>query len=120
MAGKPAGSGQAAAKKETPAMTGGRPSEDQINAWKQKHGAVHQLTADGYLLIIREPLTKDLERAFAADPKKNKAFNFNRSIIENCKLYEDAGARDDDRRLKKYFFAIDSIVDMEEAEVKKL
>ncbi len=105
-------------KKET--IVGGRPTPEIIKDWKEKYGDVSVLEADGYEIYLREPKTADIERALAADPKGKKAFNFNRSIIENCKLYEDAGARDDDKRLRKFFNAIDNLISLEEATVKKL
>lgn len=99
---------------------GGRPTPEIIAQWKEKHGELFQLEAEGKIIVLREPNTADIERALAADPKGKKAFNFNRSLIENCKLYEDAGARDDDKRLRQFFNALDQIIELKEASVKKL
>ncbi|MAX81749.1 MAG: hypothetical protein CL843_16425 [Crocinitomicaceae bacterium] len=99
---------------------GGRPTPELLEEWKKKYGRIHQLKVGEFIMILREPKTVDIERALAADPKGKKVFNFNRSIIENCKLYEDAGAREDDKRLQRFFNAIDQIIDMQEADVKEL
>ncbi|MDB0600692.1 hypothetical protein PL373_05945 [Tenacibaculum maritimum] len=97
-----------------------RPTQEQIKAWKKEHGALHQITVEDSIIILREPKIKDLERAMAADPKNKKKFNFNRSIIENCKLYEDPGAMNTDARILAVFAELDELIPEAEASTKKL
>lgn len=97
-----------------------RPTKEQIAAWKKEHGAVYQIDVDGKILILRQPTIQDLERAMAADPKRKKPFNFNRSIHTNCRLYEDPGFSSDDQVLLSAYAEFDQIIEMREAELKKL
>lgn len=97
-----------------------RPGKAQISEWKKEHGALHQITVGGKIIILREPGVKDLERAMAADPKNKKKFNFNRSIIENCRLYEDEGAMDSDAKILAVYSQLDELIPEVEASVVKL
>jgi|SRR3990172_3636045 len=98
-----------------------QPNKEQIKKWKEQHGGLYQFTLpDGKIVIIREPKMKDLERAQASDPKKQKPYNFNRSILENCKLYEDEGVLQNDKNVLAIFAQMDEVIDIWDAEVKKL
>jgi len=97
-----------------------RPDKAQIAAWKKEFPAIHQITVEGKIIILREPGVKDLERAMSADPKNKKKFNFNRSIIENCKLYQDTGAMDTDAKILAVFAELDELIPEAEASTKKL
>ncbi|MAB37736.1 MAG: hypothetical protein CL528_11320 [Aequorivita sp.] len=100
--------------------TNKRPDKAQIAEWKKKHGNLHKITVDGKIIILREPGVKDLERAMSADPKGKKKFNFNRSIIENCRLYEDTGAMDTDAKILAVYGQLDELLPEVEASVEKL
>lgn len=97
-----------------------RPTKTDIAAWKKEHGEVYQIEVDDKILILRRPGIQDLERAMAADPKRKKPFNFNRSIHNNCKLYEDPGFSSDDQVLLAAYAQFDEIIEMREAQLKKL
>lgn len=101
-------------------MANTRPTPAKIEEWKKEHGNVFQFTVEGKIVIMREPKMVDLERASASDPKKKKPFNFFRSITANCKLYEDEGFFDDDKREMALHAQMDEIIEIKEAEVKKL
>lgn len=107
-------------KKETKAPASRRPGKEQIQAWKKEHGALHQITVEDKIIILREPGVKDLERAMAADPKGKKKFNFNRSIIENCTLYQDDGVMNTDAKVIAVFSELDALIPEVETSVKKL
>ena len=96
------------------------PTDEQIKAWKKEHGKVYKLTANGHVLIMRAPLLVDLERAMASDPKKQKPFNFNRSIMNNCRLYESEGLSTDDSALAGIYGKMDEIVQIAEVELGEL
>ena len=49
-----------------------------------------------------------------------RKFNFNRSIVENCKLYEDEGALNTDGKIMALYGELDTIIPIAEAETKKL
>jgi hypothetical protein len=105
------------AKEETPIN---RPTKAQIDAWKKEHGDLYQLSVDSKIMIMRKPGMRDLERAHASDPKKQKPFNFHRSLIENCKLHADEGLLENDDNYFALCTKLDEIIEVKEAEVKKL
>lgn len=98
-----------------------RPSQSQIDAWKKEHGRVHSVTVKGQELIFRQPKMYDLEVALASRNAKNaKPYDFQKSIIANCKLYEDEGMLTNDEVLLSVVSHIDNIIQIADAEVKEL
>jgi hypothetical protein len=61
-----------------------------------------------------------MERAMTADPKKKSPFNFQRSIIANCKVYETPGAFASDKRTLAFYTLVDEVIEIPEGTVKKL
>lgn len=102
-------------KKETT-----RPTAAQIAAWKKEHDQLFQLEVEGKILILRKPKMRDLERGYASDPKKQKPFNFHRSIIENCQLFADEGLLENDDNYFALCTKLDEVIQVKEAEIKKL
>jgi hypothetical protein len=103
-------------------LKAGRPNKEQIQAWKVQHNVdtLHQITVEDKIVILRPPGIIDLERALASDPKKQKPYNFNRSILSNCKLYADDGILEDKDTLMAVFAKLDEIVEIKDAEITKL
>lgn len=98
-----------------------RPTKADIAAWKKQYPeGIHKVTVGEKYLILRQPGMVDLERAMAADPKKKKPMNFNRSIVQNCKLYADPGIIEDDQSYLAVCSNIDEIIQVAEATVEKL
>lgn len=79
----------------------GRPSPEQIEAWKKEHKELFELeTEDGHRAILRKPTMFDLERALMVDRKKGaKPFDFNKNLADNCLLWSTAGFFEDDARI---------------------
>lgn len=96
-----------------------RPSKEQMIEWEDKFGATFTFFIGGCMLVIRKPKVVDLERAMAADPKKKKAFNFHRSIINNCKLYIEDDIVTDDDNFIALCSQIDEAIEMRDGEIKK-
>lgn len=95
------------------------PTETQIAAWKKQHGAIYEINVGDKSLFIRKPKIVDLERAMASDPTKKKPFNFNRSIVTNCKLWVSEGMLDDDDCLEAIYEKIGDIAETVDATIKK-
>jgi len=96
------------------------PSEEQIATWKKQHGAVYTIDVEGEpVLIVRKPKIADLERAMASDPTKKKPFNFNRSIVTNCKLWVAEGALENDDTVQAIYGAIGDVIEASEGSIKK-
>jgi len=96
------------------------PDQKQIDAWKKEHGDCFKLTYGKHALYIRSPKLADLERAMASDPKKQKPLNFNRSIMNNCRLFETEGLSSDDKALTGILSKMAEIVEIGEVEMEKL
>ncbi len=102
---------------------GGYPSKEKIAEWKATHGKVHEFTYEGKpVLIMRSPKVKDIERAQTSDPKGKSPFNFNRSLINNCKLWLKDGVNEEEESplMMGIFNQLDKIVAIAEVEVKEL
>jgi myo-inositol-hexaphosphate 3-phosphohydrolase len=96
------------------------PSAAQIKEWKAKHGVLKQITVDNKFMILRTPQLIDLERAQVADKDGKKPYNFHRSIISNCALYQTEGMMADDATARAVFGQLDELIVKKEAEVKEL
>lgn len=100
-----------------------RPDEKQIAEWKKKYGKVMQITIpeDDKILILREPGIKELELAASAKQKPGALpFDFNRSILSSCKLYEDEGFFSDDKRAMTAFTHLDKFNVVKESKLEEL
>lgn len=110
-----------ATTKVTPANS--RPDDAQIAEWKKKYGKLLRITIteDDKVLILREPGIRELELATSAARKPGaQPFDFNRSIVSSCKLFEDDGFFADDKRAMTAFGELDKFKVIKEAEVEEL
>ncbi|HMQ77114.1 MAG TPA: hypothetical protein PKE21_13845 [Flavobacteriales bacterium] len=99
----------------------GRPTPEQVAAWKKEHGSLFSIEVNGKLAILRKPRMLDLERAQQVSRKPNaKPFDFNRNIVGNCALYLDPGMRENDENELALLTSVGELVEVKEAEVKKL
>lgn len=100
----------------------GRPSPEQIEAWKKEHKAVYELeTEDGSIAILRKPTEFDMERAMMAGQKKGaKPFDFNRNIAKNCLLWSTTGFMEDDARRMAMHTFVNELAAIEEVTSRKL
>lgn len=98
------------------------PSTAKLQEWKNKHKAkeLTVIEVDEFQMILRPFKLVDLERAQTADPKGDKPYNFHRSIINNCRLWETPGMMDDDDRAMALFGKIDELNVKKEATLKKI
>jgi len=109
-------------KKIQPANTK-RPDEAQIAEWKKKYPKMLKIyiAEDDKMLILREPGMKEMELATSAARKAGALpFDFNRSIVSSCKLYEDDGFFADDKRAMTAFGELDRFKLTKEVTVEEL
>lgn len=96
------------------------PTKEQRAEWKSKFGTTYDLILQsGDMMVIRKPRIPDLERASASDPGKKKPFNYNRSIITNCKLWETPGLMDNDDNVQEIYALLDEVIEIKQGTVKK-
>lgn len=99
----------------------GYPSDSQIAAWKKEHGKLHEVKVKGKVLIFRQPKMLDLEIALSSKNVKNpKPYDFERSIIANCKVYEQDNMLSDDECMLGVITNISDIIKIAEATIKEL
>lgn len=96
------------------------PDAAQIKEWKAKHGKLKQISVENKFMILRTPQLADLERAQVSDKDGKKPYNFHRSIIANCALYQTEGMMADDSTARAVFGQLDELIIVKEAEVKEL
>ena len=98
--------------KETPTI------EEQIQAWKKKHGDVFQITVEDKTAYLKKPDRNTLASAMAMG--KTNPMKTGETILKSCWLGGDDEIKSDD----SYFFGalqqIDQLIEIKAAEIKKL
>ena len=93
-------------------------TKEQIVAWKSQHGEIFEITVEDKRCYLKKPNRKVLGLATSLGQKN--PMKFNEVVLHNCWLAGDDEIKTDD----DYFLAVgaklDSIVEIKEAEVKKL
>lgn len=93
-------------------------TKEQIKAWKEAHGDVYQITVDGRSCYLRKPKRKEL--SYASMAGKNDPLKFNEVILNQCWLGGDEEIKTDDELFLGVSAQIATIVEVKEAEIKKL
>ncbi len=100
------------------------PSEEEIAKFKLQHGEIFDLTTKHkgkeYILVIRKPTIRDIERADASKKSSGKTYDWHKSILNNCKLAITEAGMSTDEVLMGWARAIDDTMDIAEVTVKKL
>ena len=90
----------------------------QINNWKKKHGDVFLISVEDKKAYIKKPTRQVLSHATAVG--SNDPFKFNETILNDCWLAGDDEIKFND----DYFLAVsgqlDKVIEIKEAEIKKL
>lgn len=92
-------------------------TEKQIQEWKAKHGEVYCITVEDKTGYLRRPDRKILS---AANNYANDSIKYNEFVLKNCWLGGDVVLMDED----VYFFAVckklGELIEVKEAELKKI
>ena len=91
---------------------------EQIEAWKKKHGDVFRITVDGKEAYLKRPDRKTL--GAAAVVGKNDPMKYNEILLSNCWLAGDEEIRTDDALFLGVSAKLGELVEIKEAELKKL
>ncbi len=93
-------------------------TEQEIQIAKQKHNTVFHLIVEDKEALLRKPTRKDLQHATAVS--NGDAFAFNEAILNDCWISGDEEIKTND----DYFLAasglLDKIIQIKQAEIKKL
>jgi len=89
----------------------------QIAAWKKEHGAVFSISIEDKTCYVRKPTRQILSAAFTqqGDPIKMGEF-----LLNNCWLGGDEEIREDDAMFLAAVAKLNTLVEIKEAELKKL
>ena len=96
----------------------GQATPEQIEAWKRQHGDVYAITVDDGICYLKKPSRKAL--GYASFASKNNPINFNEVILNDCWLGGDESIRTDDAKFLGISGVIAEIIEVKEAELKKL
>lgn len=100
-------------KKENSTIT-----PEQIEAWKKKHGDVFCVTVGDKVAYLKRPDRKTL--GAAAVVGKNNPMKYNEILLENCWLDGDPEIKTDDALFLGVSAKLGDLVEVKEAELKKL
>lgn len=100
-------------KKENSTIT-----PEQIEAWKKKHGDVFCVTVGDKVAYLKRPDRKTL--GAAAVVGKNNPMKYNEILLENCWLDGDPEIKTDDALFLGVSAKLGELVEVKEAELKKL
>lgn len=97
----------------------GQATPEQIEAWKREHGDVYAITVDDGVLYVRKPKRRDLSYASSASAKKG-GLDYIEAVMKNCKLGGDDSIITDDAKFMGASGQMATLIDIKEAELKKL
>ncbi len=96
----------------------GQATPKQIEAWKKQYGDIFAVTVDGGICYLKKPSRKAL--GYASFASKNNPLNFNEVILNDCWLGGDESIRTEDSKFLGISGAIAQLIEVKEAEIKKL
>jgi len=91
---------------------------EQIGEWKKKHGNVFEIEVDGHRCYLRKPTRSEL--GYASVASKQNPLKYNESILKSCWLGGDEAIRSDDSLFLSAGAVLGEIIEIKDAELKKL
>lgn len=95
-----------------------RTMEEQIREWKNKYGSVFELSVDGRRAYLRKPDRKTL--SYASTAGQTDPLKFNEVLLKGCWLGGDEEIRTDDELFLAASAKLGELIQVKEAELKKL
>jgi hypothetical protein len=93
-------------------------TQEQIEAWKKKHGNVFKLKIEDKECYLKTPDRKTL--SFASSVATKDPLKFNEILLNNCWLGGDEEIKTDDSLFLAASSKIAEIIEVKEAELEKL
>ena len=105
-------------KETTAAVAANEVSQEQIEAWKAKYQKVFCYEVDGKKIYFKQPDRKTI--AAAGVIAKNDPMKYNEILLNNCWLAGDEDIKTDDALFLGVSAKLGELVEIKEAELKKL
>ena len=96
----------------------GQATPEQIEAWKKQYGDIYAIKVENGVCYLKKPSRKAL--GYASYASKQNPLNFNEVILNDCWLGGDESIRTDDAKFLGVSGTIAQIIEVKEAELKKL
>ena len=93
-------------------------TEEQIEAWKKKHGSVYSVTVDSKTAYLKKPVRKALSAAAVLG--KTDPMKYNEVLLNNCWLGGDEEIKTNDELFLGVSSKLADLIEIKEAELKKL
>lgn len=93
-------------------------TNEQIEGWKKKYGDIFEVTADGKTAYLKKPDRKALSAAAVIG--KSDPMKYNEVLLNNCWLAGDEEIKTDDSLFLGVSSHLAELIEIKEAELKKL
>jgi len=93
-------------------------TQEEIDAWKKRHGSVYLLEVEGYNAYVKAPGRNEI--SYATTIAKQDPMKFNSAILDKCWLAGDEEIKHTDRLFMGAASQLDQIIEIAEATIKKL
>lgn len=91
---------------------------EQIAEWKKQHGEIFQLDVDGHTCFLKKPSRKVISMATTIG--QNDPVKFSELMMNNCWIAGDEIIRTDDELFLSAAGKLADLIQLKEAELKKL
>jgi len=96
----------------------GQATDEQIKAWKEKHGKVYFIKVEGSIGYLKKPSRKALSYASVAGQKD--PLKFNEVLLNDCWLSGDEDIKTDDTKFLSVSQKLSELVEIVDAELGEL
>lgn len=93
-------------------------TQEQIQQWKDKFGEVFQLDVEGHVCYLKKPSRKVISMAITIG--QNDPIKFSELMLNNCWIDGDELIKTDDELFLSAAAKLSELVQLREAELKKL
>lgn len=96
----------------------GQATPEQIEAWKRQYGDIFAVTVGDGICYLKKPSRKAL--GYATFASKSDPLKFNEVILNECWIDGDESIRTDDSKFLGLSGVLSELIEVKEAEIKKL
>ena len=95
-------------------------TEEQMAAWKKKHGTVYEIKIEEKKAILRKPTRQDLSYATAGSSQGKDGMKFSELLMKQCWIDGYGEILEDDEYFLSALPVLESLTELKQAEIKKL
>lgn len=96
----------------------GQATPEQIATWKEKHGEIFAIRAEGHVCYLHKPSRRAISYASVAG--KTDPLKFNETLLRECWLGGSEEIRKNDDLFLAASGVLDRLIEVKEAELEKL